>query len=146
MIGGSRTPAGESALEMRQSTWIARRCPWSSSVFILAAAMLFGSVAGVGFGLQGGLFLQLLQLAAGSIFMGAAVSMAGSFLFGRNAIRWGMGMPFLVYAGGVLFAAVLGRAGAPLMLYTAPLMLGLSFAAGVMAAFLADGLLRSSAD
>jgi len=74
------------------------------------------------------------------MLMGAAVSMAGSLLFGRNPIRWGMGMPFLVYLGGVLMAMVLGHHGASLLLYSAPLMLGVAFAAGVMSSFLIDGI------
>ncbi len=102
--------------------------------------MLFGGAAGNWFGPEGSLFARLLQLAAGSLFMGAAVSLGASLLFGRNAIRWGIGTPFLVYLGGVLVAAVFGREGASLMLFAAPLMLGLAFAAGVMTAFLSDGL------
>ena len=141
MIGGSRMPVEESALEMQQPAWAARRYPWSSGVFILAAAMLFGGAAGTWFGSQAGLALHLVQLAAGSMFMGAAVSMAGSLLFGRNAVRWGIGVPFLVYSGGMLMALVAGSEDAAILLYSAPLMLGLAFTAGVMSAFLIDGIL-----
>ena len=75
------------------------------------------------------------------MFMGAAVSMAGSLLFGRNAVRWGIGVPFLVYSGGMLMALVAGSEDAAILLYSAPLMLGLAFTAGVMSAFLIDGIL-----
>ena len=125
---------------MERSTWISRSCPWLATLFVLAAAFLFSGAAGNWFDTDRGMFLRLLQLAAGSMLMGAAVSMIGSLLFGRNPIRWGMGMPFLVYLGGVLMAAIFGHDGASLLLYSAPLMLGVAFAAGVMSSFLIDGI------
>lgn len=83
---------------------------------------------------------RLLQLAAGSVLMGSAVSLSGSLLFGRNPIRRGIGTPFLVYLGGALIACVLGREGAAGLFYFAPLMLGLAFAAGVVSAFFLEGV------
>jgi len=109
-------------------------------LFVMVAAFLFGGAAGNWFHSENGVAFRLLQLAAGSMLMGSAVSMAGSLLFGRNPVRWGMGMPFLVYLGGLLMALVFGHEGATMVLYAAPLMLGLSIAAGVMSAFLVDGV------
>lgn len=87
------------------------------------------------------MMLRCLQLAAGSVVMGLLVAVPGSLLFGRNPIRWGMGMPVLVYLGGAFMAFVSGRDGAAGLLFGAPLLLGLAIAAGVMGAFAVDGLL-----
>jgi hypothetical protein len=144
MIGGSKTTTSEAAAEIGHSNWLARSCPWCATLFVLGAALLFGEAAGNWFASDNGLLMRLLQLAAGSMLMGAAVSMTGSLLFGRNPIRWGMGMPFLVYFGGLLMAAIFGKDGASTLLYSAPLMLGLAFASGVMSAFLVDGFARRS--
>lgn len=127
---------------MAPSTWLARSCPWCATLFVLGAALLFGGAAGNWFASDGGLLIRLLQLAAGSMLMGAGVSMIGSLFFGRNPIRWGMGMPLLVYFGGLLMATIFGKTGASMLLYSAPLMLGLAFASGVMSAFLVDGVAR----
>lgn len=77
-------------------------------------------------------------LAAGTIVMGSLVAIAGSLLFGRNPIRWGMGMPFVVYGLGMLMALASGRDGAIGLLYGAPLFLGVAMAAGVTTTFLID--------
>lgn len=140
MIGGSKITTGESVAEMERSAWKARSCPWCATLFVISAALLFGGAAGNWFNADTGVVLRLLQLAGGSVLMGAAVSMIGSLLFGRNPIRWGMGMPFLVYLGGLLMATIFGHEGATLLLYSAPLMLGVSFASGVMSAFLIEGV------
>lgn len=145
MIGGSKTTTGEAVAEMEHSTWLSRSCPWCATLFVLGAALLFGGVAGNWFASENGLLIRLLQLSAGSMLMGAGVSMIGSLLFGRNPIRWGMGMPFLVYFGGLLMAMIFGKDGASMLLYSAPLMLGLAFAAGVMSAFMIDGVTRRRA-
>jgi hypothetical protein len=115
---------------------------WTASLFVLAAALLFGGVAGNWFStslVQESFLLRSLQLSAGALIMGSAVSVLGSLIFGRHPIRWGIGMPFLVYVGGTLLALVSGRDGAVSLLLGAPLFLGLSFAAGVMSAFLIEG-------
>ncbi|QJE97693.1 hypothetical protein [Luteolibacter luteus] len=145
MIGGSKPTTGEAVAEMERSTWLARSCPWFATLFVLGAAVLFGGAAGNWFASDGGLWVRLLQLGAGSMLMGAGVSMTGSLLFGRNPIRWGMGIPFLVYSGGLLMAVIYGKDGAAMLLYSAPLMLGLAFAAGVMSAFLVDGVVKRAA-
>jgi len=108
----------------------------------LISALLFGGAAGNWFGtglVTESFVLRCLQLSAGAMVMGAVVSVLGSLLFGRNPIRWGVGMPLMIYLGGTLMALVSGRDGAISLLYGAPLFLGLSFAAGVMSAFLMDG-------
>lgn len=145
MIGGSKTTSAGAVAERERSTWLARSCPWCATLFVLGAALLFGGAAGNWFASEAGLPMRLLQLAAGSMLMGAGVSMTGSLLFGRNPIRWGMGMPFLVYFGGLLMAVVFGRDGASMLLYSAPLTLGLAFASGVMSAFLVDGVASRAA-
>lgn len=118
-----------------------KSCKWSISLFILASALLFGGAAGSWFGTGSGSFaLRTLQLSAGALGMGVIVSVLGSLIFGRNPIRWGIGMPFLVYMGGTFMALVAGRDGAISLLYGAPLFLGLSFAAGVLSTFFIDGL------
>jgi hypothetical protein len=112
-------------------------------LFVLAAMLLFGGAAGNWFANEAGnegLLLKGFQLAAGSVVMGLLVAVPGSMLFGRNAIRWGMGMPVLVYLGGSFMAFVAGREGAAGLLFGAPLLLGLAIAAGVMGAFAIDGL------
>ena len=127
---------------MRPST-ASRTCKWSASLFVLASALLFGGAAGnwFGTGLVSESFLaRSLQLSLGALGMGAVVSILGSLIFGRNPVRWGIGMPLLVYLGGTLMALVSGRDGAISLAYGAPLFLGLSFAAGVMSAFFIDGL------
>jgi hypothetical protein len=131
---------------MRPST-ASRTCKWSTSLFVLASALLFGGAAGNWFstGLISESFVaRVLQLSVGALGMGAVVSTLGSMLFGRNPIRWGIGMPFLVYLGGTLMALVSGRMGAISLVYGAPLFLGLSFAAGVMSAFFIDSLFTRS--
>jgi hypothetical protein len=121
--------------------WSTRSCAWSTTLFLLAAALLFGGAAGNWFASEQGLLAQMLQLATGSLIMGATVSVAGSLLFGRNPVRWGVGMPMVVYLAGALLAFVTGLDGATTLLCSAPLMLGVSFASGVMSAFLIDGIL-----
>ena len=116
---------------------------WSASLFVLASALLFGGAAGNWFStglVQDSFLLRGLQLSTGALVMGMVVSSLGSLIFGRHPIRWGVGMPFLVYVVGSLTALVSGRDGAISLLYGAPLFLGLSFAAGVMSAFLVDGV------
>ncbi len=129
--------------ELSKPTWLGRGCHWSLSLYLLAAALLFGGVAGTWFATEltgGGMLFRMMQLATGSVVMGLAVAIPGSLLFGRNPIRWGMGMPVLVYLGGALTALVSGREGAMGLIFGAPLLLGCSIAAGVMGAFLIDGI------
>ena len=112
-------------------------------MFLLALALAFGGGAGHWFSGEhagGGLLFRFLQLATGSVAMGLAVAIPGSLFFGRNPIRWGMGMPILVYAGGVLMALVSGRADISALIFGAPVYLGFAIAAGVMGAFLVDGI------
>jgi hypothetical protein len=144
MIGGSQISKGESVSTLGQTSWLGRGCGGCEVLFVLAAMLLFGGAAGNWFSVQhagGQMLLRCLQLAAGSAVMGLLVAVPGSLLFGRNPIRWGMGMPVLVYLGGAFMAFVSGRDGAAGLLFGAPLLLGLAIAAGVMGAFAVDGLL-----
>lgn len=111
-------------------------------MFVLCAGMLFGGAAGTWFSAAEGAswLLHGIQLAAGSMAMGVVVSITGSLLFGRNPIRWGMGVPFMVYLAGMLMALVTGRDGGLGLLYGAPLLLGVTIAAGMVATFLIDSL------
>jgi len=77
--------------------------------------------------------------------MGVVVSIAGSFLFGRNPVRWGMGVPFMVYLAGMLVALISGHHGSLGLLYGAPLFLGMAIAAGVVTGYLIDGIFTRSA-
>ena len=78
--------------------------------------------------------------------MGVVVSIFGSLLFGRNPIRWGMGVPFMVYLAGMLVALISGHDGSLRLLYGAPIFLGVAIAAGMVTSFLIDGIFgRSSA-
>lgn len=116
---------------------------WTASFFVLASALLFGGGAGNWFStslVQDSFLLRSLQLSVGALIMGSVVSVVGSLIFGRHPIRWGIGMPLLVYVGGTLMALVSGRDGAVSLFFGAPLFLGLSFAAGVMCAFLVEGI------
>lgn len=118
-------------------------------LFIAAACLLFGGISGAWFttGMNSGEWLpRMIQLGLGSILMGVFVSVPGSLLFGRDPIRWGMGIPVLVYFGGIFIALVSGREGVSGLLYGAPLFLGLAIAAGVMSAFLVDGLVKRGED
>lgn len=147
MIGGSEISKGATVSEVEQPPWLGRGCNWASALFLLAVALIFGGVAGSWFSAEhagGGLLFRFFQLATGSVVMGLAVSVPGSLLFGRNPIRWGMGMPILVYAGGVLMALVAERAGISGLIWGAPLYLGFAIAAGVMGAFLIDGIFSRS--
>ena len=142
VIGGSEITKGASVTESGQMSWVGKGCNWAAAMFLLASALSFGGVAGNWFSGEhagGGLFFRFLQLATGSVAMGLLVAVPGSLLFGRNPIRWGMGMPILVYAGGILVALVAGRAGVSGLILGAPLYLGFSIAAGMMGAFLVDG-------
>ncbi|MCW1884291.1 hypothetical protein OKA04_06075 [Luteolibacter flavescens] len=111
-------------------------------MFVLSAAFLFGGAAGPWFAVADGTstLMHGTHLAAGTILMGILVAVAGSLLFGRNPIRWGMGVPFAVYLGGMLVALVSGHADSVGLLYGAPLFLGVAIAAGTTASFLIDGV------
>jgi hypothetical protein len=142
VIGGFEITKGTSVAESAKMSWVGKGCNWAAALFLLASALSFGGVAGNWFSGEhagGGLLFRFLQLATGSVAMGLLVAIPGSLLFGRNPIRWGMGMPILVYAGGVLVALVAGRAGVSGLILGAPLYLGFSIAAGMMGAFLVDG-------
>lgn len=143
VIGGSKFTAGPTVEILVRPIEVAKSGKWSATFFVLAAALLFGGAAGNWFSIElaGESFaLRALQLSAGAIGMGAIVSVFGSLFFGRNPIRWGMGMPLLVYIGGTLLALVSGREGAITLLYGSPLFLGLSFAAGVTSAFFVEAV------
>ncbi len=110
---------------------------------MLAVALSFGGAAGNWFNGElagGGAVFRFMQLATGSIAMGLAVAIPGSLFFGRNPVRWGMGMPILAYIGGTCMALLAGRTGALGLVYGAPVFLGLTIAAGVVGAFLIDGI------
>jgi len=143
VIGGSKLTTGQSIAVLERSEPVAKSSRWSIMAFVLTATLVFGGAGGNWFGSEqfGESFLsRTLQLTAGSMAMAALVSTFGSLFFGRNPIRWGIGMPLAVYMGGVFMALVSGREGAMALVYGAPLFLGLIFAAGVMSAFLVDGI------
>jgi hypothetical protein len=143
VIGGSEITNDVPVSEVKRAMWVGRGCHWGATLFLLFAAMVFGGVAGNWFDARhadGGIGLRIFQLAIGAVVMGAAVSIPGSLFFGRNPIRWGMGMPMIVYAAGVLIALLAGHNGVTGLIYGAPLLIGLSIAAGVMGAFLVDGI------
>lgn len=142
MFGGTEISKDVLVSDAKQAAWIGRGCNWGGSLFVLAMAMLFGGVAWNWFDAQhtgGGAGLRALQLAAGAAAMGLLVSVPGSLFFGRNPIRWGMGMTILVYLAGVLVALVMGRSGVSGLIMGAPVLMGVSIATGVMGAFLVDG-------
>ena len=145
VIGGSKFTTGPTVEILMRPSAASRTCKWSTSLFVLASALLFGGVAGNWFstGFSESFVVRALQLSVGTLGMGAVVATLGSLIFGRNPVRWGIGMPFLVYLGGTLMALVSGRDGAISLVYGAPLFLGLSFAAGVMSAFFIDGFFAS---
>lgn len=148
VIGGSELTNGVLVSEVKQGAWVGRGCRWGAALFLLFAAMVFGGVAGNWFDARhagGGLGLRMLQLATGAVAMGAAVSVPGSLVFGRNPIRWGMGMPIAVYVAGVLIALISGRSGVGGLILGSPLLIGLSIAAGVMGAYLVDGIFARKA-
>lgn len=142
VTGGSELTNGVLVSEVEHGAWVGRGCRWGAALFLLLAAMVFGGVAGNWFDARhagGGMGLRMLQLATGAVAMGAAVSVPGSLFFGRNPIRWGMGMPIAVYVAGVLIALISGRSGVSGLILGSPLLIGLSIAAGVMGTFLIDG-------
>jgi hypothetical protein len=143
VIGASKILKGMAAAGAEPSSWHGRGKPWAAALFLLAVALLFGGAAGRWFddGLAGGgLAFRFLQLATGSVAMGLAVAVPGSLGFGRNPVRWGIGMPILAYLGGVVVALLGASPGGLGLLYGAPLFLGLAIAAGVMGTFLIDGV------
>ncbi|WP_367873785.1 hypothetical protein [Luteolibacter sp. Populi] len=143
MIGGSKFSSGETVIVLERSATEARGSKWTVSLFILAFALLFGGAAGDWFAadLAGeSMIARSLQLGGGAVAMGILTAVFGSLVFGRNPVRWGIGMPLLVYLGGTLMAVLKGGEGGMALLYGAPLFLGLAFAAGVLSAFLIDGV------
>jgi hypothetical protein len=147
VIGGSQITKEESAAELSRPALLAGGGGWSGTMFVLCSALLFGGAAGAWFTAAEGssLWVHGLQLATGSMAMGVVVSMIGSLLFGRNPIRWGMGVPFLVYLAGMLVALVSGHDGSLRLVYGAPLFLGMAIAAGMVTTFLIDGIFGRSA-
>jgi hypothetical protein len=142
VIGGSELAKEETAASLNRSAISGRGCGLSGTLFVLCAGLLFGGAAGAWFTAGEGVSLLVrgLQLATGSLAMGVMVAVAGSLLFGRNPIRWGMGVPVMVYLAGMLVALVTGREGSVGLLYGAPLFLGMTIAAGMVTAFLIDGI------
>lgn len=143
MIGGSKFTTSETVIVLDRPVVETKGAGWAVSLFVLALALLFGGVAGDWFApdlVQGGWTARALQLCGGAIGMGLLTSTFGSLIFGRNPVRWGIGMPLAVYLAGGALALVTGREGAMALLYGAPLFLGLAFAAGVLSAFLIDGI------
>jgi len=143
VIGGSEISKALAETGTERSPWLGRGCHWGATLYVLAMALVFGGTAGNWFDPQhagGGIALRILQLSTGAVAMGLAVAVPGSLLFGRNPIRWGMGMPILVYLGGAGLALLAGRSGVAGLLLGSPLLLGFSIASGVMGAFLVDGM------
>lgn len=111
-------------------------------LFVFAASMIFGGAGGSWFtpDANASWLLSGVQWAVGATVMGSVVAVVGSLFFGRNPVRWGVGMPMVVYAVGVFLALLTGRDGVIGLIYGAPLFLGLAIASGVLATFLIDGI------
>ena len=142
VIGGFEISKGPAAMD--HASCSGRGGRWGATLFLLAVALFFGGAAGPWFdaGLAGGgTAFRFLQLATGSMVLGGVVAVPGSLLFGRNPVRWGMGMPIPAYAGGVVLALLAGHPGVLGLVYGAPVFLGLAIATGVMGTFLIDGIL-----
>lgn len=143
VIGRSKFSNGETVIVLDRPIADAKAGGWTVSLYVLAMALLFGGVAGNWFAadlVNGSWLARGLQLGGGALAMGALTATFGSLIFGRNPVRWGIGMPLVVYLAGAALALATGRDGAMALLFGAPLFLGLSFAAGVLSAFLIDGL------
>lgn len=109
---------------------------------VAGVSLLFGGVAGAWYSpaaVGHHMGLHALQLAGGSIAMALVVAVLGTFLSGRNAVRWGIGMPLFVYLLGTLVALSFGREGALGLLIGAPLLSGLAIAGGLLTTYLLDG-------
>ena len=129
VIGSSRGPG----------LWTGTREGLVSTVIACVAALVFGGAAGVWFAPDDSGWLgQMLRMGFGSVVMAALVSLTGSFLAGRNAIYWGVGMPLLVYVAGSFSAFISGHAGATMFLIGAPLFSGLAVLGGMVATFAVD--------
>ncbi len=119
--------------------WTGTRDGVVASAVAFIGAVLFGGAAGAWFAPDHmSWFMHALLLAGGSALMGALVCLIGSLVAGRKPIFWGVGMPFLVYFAGTVFALLSGYAGAGMLLLGGPIFVGLAIAAGVMVAFLLD--------
>ena len=119
--------------------WTGTRDGIVASVVAFAGAVLFGGAAGVWFA-PGGLswLMHALVVSGGSLLMGALVCLSGSLVAGRKPIFWGVGMPFLVYFAGTIFALLSGYSGAGMLLLGGPVFVGLAITAGVLVAFALD--------
>lgn len=109
---------------------------------VAGTALVFGGVTGAWYSpaaVGHHLGLHALQLAGGSIAMALVVAVLGTLLSGRNAVRWGVGMPLCVYLLGTLVALSFGREGALGLLVGAPLLLGLAIAGGLFTTYLLNG-------
>jgi hypothetical protein len=147
VIGGSKFTTSETVIVLDRPVVETKGASWAISLFVLAMALLFGGAAGDWFAadlVHGSWMVRALQLGGGAIAMGMTTATFGSLIFGRNPVRWGIGMPLAVYLAGGALALVTGREGAMALLYGAPLFLGLAFAAGVVSAFLIDGVFSRS--
>lgn len=119
--------------------WTGTRDGIVASLMAFVGAVVFGGAAGVWFAPENmNWLMQALLVAGGSALMGALVCLGGSLVAGRKPIFWGVGMPFLVYFAGTIFALLSGYAGAGMLLLGGPLFVGLAITAGVMTAFLLD--------
>lgn len=119
--------------------WTGTREGLVSTVVACVAALVFGGAAGVWFAPDDSGWLgQMLRMSVGSTLMAGVVSLTGSFLAGRNAIYWGVGMPLLVYVAGGFSALISGHAGAAMFLLGAPVFCGLAVLGGMVATFAAD--------
>jgi hypothetical protein len=119
--------------------WTGTRDGITASIVAFAGAVLFGGGAGVWFAPgESGLLMQVLVVAVGSLLMGALVCLSGSLVAGRKPVFWGVGMPFLVYFAGTIFALLSGYAGAGMLLLGGPVFVGLAITAGFMVAFALD--------
>ena len=107
MIGGSKFSNGETVIVLERPVADAKAAgKWAVSLFVLAMALLFGGAAGDWFAadlVDRSWLARSLQLSAGAVTMGLFTACLGSLIFGRNPVRWGIGMPLVVYlVGGAL--------------------------------------------
>lgn len=112
---------------------------------VATAALLFGGVAGAWYAPTGigGSWFQALRLSSGVVVLALAVAGSGTLICGRNAIRWGVGMPLAAYFAGTLLAVAAGQGQAMGLVFGAPVFAGLTIAAGLVATYAVDGLARS---
>jgi hypothetical protein len=129
----------ERCLELHQdepppTLWTGTRGGVIGTVIAITASLLFGGAAGAWFD-HADWLVRFATMGIGTMLMASLVCASGTWLTGRNAIFWGIGMPLLVYFAGTFCALAAGSAGATSFLLGAPAFCGLAILAGVMTAY-----------